>query len=213
MALTTTAAYLQHNTGASGFNSTALQLHIDAAQKALERYANLPDGGFESGSKTDDFVGQGNPTVLLRCAPVTAVASVKTIDADGSTVLSTLGASSYRIYGDGTTGVLERVSNATSFSARSMRVRNAIFQGPGPVWEMGVHYQVAYTGGFESGAKDLELLELAVWQLTDITTVAAGTGGLASENLGAYSYSLLGADERLKSVASIVSRYRRRPFG
>lgn len=210
MALTSAANYQTWNTAAANLNATALATSVSAAQRAMERFCGLPAGGFEQGSKTENFRGNGNAKYVLPCVPVTAVASVKVIDADGTTELSTLSADSYRVV-DANAGTIEYISSSWGGwgggYGGSLSAVHRLAESP-VGWPWGTWFRVAYTGGYASGSEDLKLLEQICWQVLDLTVLNAGRA-FQSESLGSYTYTLLAHAERAAAIRQALSPYKR----
>jgi len=163
--------------------------------------------GFELTSRTEDISGSGLNTLRVREWPITTIASISYVDANGTA--TEIDSTAYRIVpnGYGLIGLLEAVNAryATRFDY-SYSVTNF---GWVPNWRKSIgNVRVVYTGGFSPIPLDLQS---ACMQAVGAMQASAGTrGSFQSESLGAYSYTR-GTIEKggvMATIAALIAPWR-----
>lgn len=190
MALITLTEYKTYAGISGSGNDTALQVLIDAAIDAIERFCGRDAGGFESGTKTEYYDGNASEYLMLKSWPVTAVTSVKTLSSDSLT-LTTMDSTSYRIHNSRNlvrTGVRRGRFVYEDFAVGEIPDLLPAFDVQ-PQFQEGLgNVQVVYTGGFTTVPSSLKL---ACYRLADMMwSNRRRDPAFQSESIGTYSYTL-----------------------
>jgi len=189
VALITLTEYKTYAGISGSGDDTVLQVLIDAAIDAVERFCGRDAGGFESGTKTEDYDGRASEYLFLRSWPVTAIATVKTRSSDGT--LSTMDSTSYRIHNSRNlvrTGVRRGRFVYEDFAVGEMPDLLPAFDVQ-PQFQEGLgNVQVVYTGGFATVPSSLKM---ACYRLVDMMWASRRRDpAFQSESIGTYSYTL-----------------------
>lgn len=198
------------NLGSDTSQDDRLQQILDGVAWAVERYCHR---SFNRREATEYYDGTGQPVLLLRRRPVTAVANVW-LDATGAngdgpspfaaTTLLTVGQEwtwprDGEVPGDdgqptpaGVSGKLIRLGSNLGGLFDTGRYRGTLAATyRAGVWPPGLgNVKVQYTAGYGYVPDDLRL---AVLQFASLVRMTAAQGGLVlgSERLGEYAYSML----------------------
>jgi hypothetical protein len=189
MALITSANYKDY----AGISDTSfdafLAVAVPAVQDTIESLCGRSAGGFESASWTETFSGAETPCKYLRNWPVTAIASVSFVDADGTS--STLDSSRYAIDPSG-----RAVCMTGSMMGRALMATDGSFEGYFAPNQTGVrpqflegmkNYTVTYTGGY--AAVPSRLKWVCYRMIDQMIADRRVPGDLKSESIGDYSYT------------------------
>ncbi len=165
-----------------------LAVAVPAVQDTIESLCGRSEGGFESASWTETFSGAETPCKYLKNWPVTAIASVSFVDADGTT--TALDTSSYAIDPMG-----RAVCMAGSMMGRALMSTTGDFEGYFAPNQTGVrpqflegmkNYTVTYTGGYSTVPARLKWV--CYRMLDQMIADRRVPGDLKSESIGDYSY-------------------------
>lgn len=214
----TTLAEIKTYLGVTGTGSdTILTALAEAAEDAIFRYTNRPDG-FASGSKTEYFDGElYDELPALLYSPITAVATIKISTGEGT--WSTLTLSGLSIDGfplDGTAFTTHKgIIRFRSHAGQTWAFETG--QMPYTPIHRGANFgagrdtvQVVYTGGYSAIPASLEQAAIQMtamfWKSKDLNEA------LQSEHLGEYSYTskIILPTERLPTaIKSLLGPFRR----
>lgn len=189
MALITSAEYKVY----SGISDTSLDgflaVAVPSAQELVERLCGRPAGGFESASWTETWNGAETPCKYVRCWPVTAIASVSEIDADGTT--TALSSTEYAIDPQA-----RAVCMTGARMGRALISTSGDFEGYFAPNQTGVrpqfldgykNYTITYTGGYSTIPYTLKW---ACYRVIDqMVSERRQPSDLKSESIGDYSYT------------------------
>lgn len=182
----------------AGFD-TRLGVIIPAVQDTLEDYCGR---AFDEATYSDrKYDGNGEQSIWLDNAPVTAVSAVKVVASDGTT--TTLSADSYRFTDK---GELHRLSSNEALWGQPVSFLRASV----PVWENFApdNILVSYTGGYSTMPTSLQLL---MYTLVDAAIEQAGESWmLASTGDGTESKSFLNPTDINLRFASLARQFVRR---
>lgn len=165
-----------------------LAVAVPAVQDTIESLCGRSEGGFESASWTETFSGAETPCKYLKNWPVTAIASVSVVDADGTT--TALDSSSYAIDPMG-----RAVCMTGSMMGRALMSTTGDFEGYFAPNQTGVrpqflegmkNYTVTYTGGYSTVPARLKWV--CYRMLDQMIADRRVPGDLKSESIGDYSY-------------------------
>lgn len=165
-----------------------LAVAVPAVQDTIESLCGRSEGGFESASWTETFSGAETPCKYLKNWPVTAIASVSFVDADGTT--TALDSSSYAIDPMG-----RAVCMTGSMMGRALMSTTGDFEGYFAPNQTGVrpqflegmkNYTVTYTGGYSTVPARLKWV--CYRMLDQMIADRRVPGDLKSESIGDYSY-------------------------
>jgi hypothetical protein len=157
-------------------------------QDTIESLCGRSEGGFESASWTEAFSGAETPCKYLKNWPVTAIASVSVVDADGTT--TALDSSSYAIDPMG-----RAVCMTGSMMGRALMSTTGDFEGYFAPNQTGVrpqflegmkNYTITYTGGYSTVPARLKWV--CYRMLDQMIADRRVPGDLKSESIGDYSY-------------------------
>lgn len=188
MALITSSEYKTY----AGISDTSfdafLAVAVPAVQDTIESLCGRSEGGFESASWTETFSGAETPCKYLKNWPVTAIASVSVVDADGTT--TALDSSSYAIDPMG-----RAVCMTGSMMGRALMSTTGDFEGYFAPNQTGVrpqflegmkNYTITYTGGYSTVPARLKWV--CYRMLDQMIADRRVPGDLKSESIGDYSY-------------------------
>lgn len=188
MALITSTNYKDY----AGITDTSfdafLAIAIPAVQDTIESLCGRSEGGFESASWTETFSGAETPCKYLKNWPVTAIASVSFVDADGTA--TALSSSEYAIDPMG-----RAVCMTGSMMGRALMSTTGDFEGYFAPNQTGVrpqfldgmkNYTVTYTGGYSTVPARLKWV--CYRMLDQMIADRRVPGDLKSESIGDYSY-------------------------
>jgi hypothetical protein len=152
--------YVINYTKQSGLISSYIDTLIPEVEAEMERYCDRDS--FESAAYTDEVThGRGSRYLMLKNAPIDTGETITVKYRGSGTTTTTVDSSSFRVYGDGTQGMLESVGSewlwdgGTPSSARSRFARR---EGNG-IWPDGKNnLLVSYTGGYSTVPADLEAI-------------------------------------------------------
>ena len=188
MALITSSEYKTYaGIGDTSFDAF-LAVAVPAVQDTIESLCGRSEGGFESASWTETFSGAETPCKYLKNWPVTAIASVSFVDADGTT--TALDSSSYAIDPMG-----RAVCMTGSMMGRALMSTTGDFEGYFAPNQTGVrpqflegmkNYTVTYTGGYSTVPARLKWV--CYRMLDQMIADRRVPGDLKSESIGDYSY-------------------------
>ena len=169
-------------------DDTLITTLITRAQAMMERYCNRV---FESASYTEDHSG-GSSTIQLKNTPVTAVASVSSLDASGNA--TALPSTGYRF--DGDTGILSVTSGDDDYYFTDRAVGSSALTSPS--FPCGFrNIRVAYTGGYSSIPTDL--VQVCIELTANLYQNRRTNPSMAQENIGGgQSFTVKGADDMVR---------------
>lgn len=180
-------------------NSTLIGTLITETDAAIGRFCNRIDSTgtvtFESASRTEKYDGNGQPVLVLRNAPVTAITSVSLVDSDGT--VTALSSDSYTA--DLVNGRLHWNSSVgTNWFAMGYDSPADIGARGRTGWPRGFqNIQVVYTAGYATVPGDLQGVA------TDIVVEAylnrRRNMALASDGAGSRSVSYRSVEEMVRA--------------
>ena len=185
-------------------NDTRLTALLTSASKAVRNWCDRnATNGFELAERTETYDGTGTGAIRLRERPVTAIASVSWIDADGNT--EALDATAYRY--EAGTGLLYLIgSRSRTVSAFGDYGRHEFRFGIEPNWgNEPQSVQVVYTAGYTTIPEDLQYVveRIVDGMWADVATNA----GMKSESTGAQSYTRMTPTEQREMFAAYLDDY------
>lgn len=168
MSLTTLARVKAYLGLAGDDQDELLQTIIDGVSQAIEQLCGRP---FAEVERTEFHDGQGSSALVLRCRPVTDVASLRDDPSGTFPEGSELAAASYAVYPE--EGILERKDGCFADGRRNVRV--------------------VYTAGYATAPPAVE--QAATILVATLYNRGRGGGdGLSSESLGAYAVAYADGD-------------------
>ncbi len=189
MALITSSEYKTYAGISDTSFDTFLAVAVPAVQETIEALCGRSSGGFESASWTETWNGSETPCKYLRNWPVTAIASVSSVDADGDT--SDLSSTDYAIDPTG-----RAVCMTGSRMGRALISTTGDFDGYFAPNQTGVrpqfiegmkNYTITYTGGYSTVPARLKWV--CYRMLDQMIADRRVPGDLKSESIGDYSYT------------------------
>lgn len=179
---------------------------LSVATRRIEVYCGRDRGGFISQSWTETIDGDGTGEIALRNRPVTAIASVKSIDSEGTE--TTLDSSSYRR--DQRVGIVHRIDDEDSdlgFISGGGGHNGIVFRWPAQFERGNQNLSVTYTGGYTPSNLPEDLQWAAIQIASDLYRAKKIDGNLASESIGQHSYSLRTPTERSEEFERLLAPY------
>ena len=194
--------------GISGSTYDSVLAILTAAISAQVRRACGRDEttGFETGTKTEKYDGEGTEILQLIETPITSITSVASIADDGSS--TTLASTDYRC--NLKNGQLFRIGATTgrfagSWSGGFSPEADACNSwATSPCWVPGFqNYTVVYVGGYSTIPSDLQL---ACYRLIDLAFKGRGNP-YQSESIGDYSYTLGSQAEQDETFRTLIGPF------
>lgn len=207
-ALVSVANYKTYAGIAVSTYDSALTILVDAISAQVRRACSRDETtGFENGTKTEKYDGDGTEFIQLIEYPITSITSVANIADDGSS--TTHAATDYRFQAK--TGLLFRIGATTgrfagSYSGGFSPESDALHSswGVSPCWTNGFqNYTVVYVGGYTTIPSDLQL---ACFRLIDLA-FKGRSNPYQSEHLGNYGYEFGTRAEQDATFAALIGPF------
>ena len=205
MAITTTAEYKAYRGITSAAQDTLLGTVVTAVSEAIERYCRRT---FATASYTERIDGSGTPSIFVKNAPITAIASIKLYS--GTTLGSAMTSTLYLFDAASAAGEIRLVDSEETRifldPLSGMSVHGASqYTSRWPIGHRNV--EVAYTGGYSAVPNDLKFI--AHEMVDDRIAMIGANRAVSAESLGPMSRTNLTQVDLSEQLKRRLSPFRR----